>query len=506
MPTITYTIAIDRNHDGIFEDDITSDVIEARWSLGLAQPYDSIAEISRAHITVRNPTGTYSPERNALDSGTRVQIQSNDATTTRTHFIGFIDTIEPTTGDWGEKLALIHLHDIQVWLDDSPVVIRPQIDVTADTVIDTLLNEAILRRAVIGGYCVIDVDGYNSIDSVSIFPEDNVMRHFDAGKTRFAYVGDWWGETVPARQGIRELVASERGRFYINRDGEAVFLNRHYTLVTKTLSATFSDDMQGLEYTYGDNRLNRLSIILTPREIGAGNAILWQLDSPQRQAQGTQTTLTLNFRDDLNQPIGMLEFDSLSTTFNTVEDGMGITITDNVSVEIMETGFTSMQVQIRNNNPFDVYLTGLTIVGKPLYRRDPLEIVVSDGEGMHIYGLQREVLNLPALSDVETAQAFAEYDLSRRKHPSGTVRTLTTTTRDHPTNVVSLTLFDRIRISESQTGHTAQDYFIIAESHQVSQGGTQHTVTWTLEPADSQRFVIVDDSTIDNAERVITPY
>ena len=235
MPNITYTIAIDRNHDGTFEDDITADVIDAHWSLGLAQPYDSIADISHAEITVRNPTGAYSPEKNALDNGTRIRIQSDDSTTTRTHFTGFVGHIDPTEGDWGEKLAVIHLHDVQVWLDNSPVVISPQENVTADVVIDRLLNEAILRRAVIGGYCIIDVDGYNLIDTVSIFPEENITRSLDTGKTQFAYVGDWWGETVPARQGIAELVASERGRFYINRDGEAIFLNRNYTLITKTL-------------------------------------------------------------------------------------------------------------------------------------------------------------------------------------------------------------------------------------------------------------------------------
>jgi len=505
MP-ITYTIAIDRNHDGTFEDNITADVIDARWSLGLAQPYDSIAEISTAQLTVRNPAGDYSPERNSLDSGTRVRITSNDGTTTRTHFTGFISHIDPTEGEWGETLAIIHLHDMQVWLADSPVLMSAQVDVTADTVIDTLLNEAVLRRAVIGGYCIIDIDGYNQIDSVDIFPAENLARQLATGLTQFAYVGDWWGETVPARQGIRELVESERGRFYINRDGEVVFLNRHYTLLTKTLSATFDDDMQGLDYSYGDNRINRLSIIMTPREIGINNTILWQLDVPQRRAQETSVILTLRFLDDLNNPIGMLEFDSLTTVFNTSEDGTGNVIEDDVEVEILRTGFTSMQVQITNNSTQDVYLMALTVKGKPLYRRAPLEITVSDGEGLHIYGLQSATLNLLALSDVETAQAFAEYDLSRRKHPSGKVRTLTMTTRDHPTETLSLTLFDRIRISESHTGHSVQDYFIIAEAHHVSDGGTHHSVTWTLEPADSQRFVIVDDSTINDTERVITPY
>jgi hypothetical protein len=125
---------------------------------------------------------------------------------------------------------------------------------------------------------------------------------------------------------------------------------------------------------------------------------------------------------------------------------------------------------------------------------------------MHIYGLKSAVWNLPALSNIEVAQAFATYEVTRRKHPSGTVRTLSAIARDHSTQVLGLTLFDRIRIAESQTGHSAQDYFIIGESHHVSKGGLQHQVIWTLEPADSTRFVIIDNSNIDSSSEVIVPY
>lgn len=508
MP-ITYTIAIDYNHDGDFTgtgDDITAHVLDLQWTFGLARPYDHLADTSIAQITVRNPTGTFSPERTTLQSGTRVRIQSDDGTTTRTHFTGYINRIEPDTGEWGGKTTVIHLQDIQPWLEDSPIMSPTYANVTADVVIDDLLDQAILRRAIINGYCIIDVDGYNEIDSVSIFGGDNVPRTLATGVSQFAYVGDWWQDTVPARQAIRDLVTSELGRFYINRDGEAIFLNRRYTLLTKTISATFSDDMQNVVYTYGDERLNRLSVVMTPREVGTSNTIIWQLDQPQRIPTQTQFTLKLHFTDDQNQPIGLLELDDLNAVFYRSADGAGSPVTKGVAVDIVRQGFTSMEVQISNTSVTDVYLTGLTVTGKPLYRRDPLEIVASDGEGMHLYGLKSARWNLPALSNIETAQAFATYEIIRRKHPSGTIQTLTAITRDHPTKVLSLTLFDRIRITESQTGQTAQDYFIIRESHHVSKGGTHHAVTWLLEPADSTRFVIIDNSDIDDTAQVIVPY
>ena len=216
MP-ITYTIAINNNHDGDFTDtgeDITDHVLDLKWNLGFAQPYDSLADYSTAQITVRNPTGLFSPERNPLDSGTQIRIQSDDGTSPRTQFIGFVSHVTPMEGEWGDKTAVIHLQDCQPWLDDSQVILAPQVDVTADSVIDVLLDQAILRRAVIEGYCIIDVEDYNLINSITIFPDENIARSLEAGKTQFAYVGDWWQDSVPVRQAIRNLVDSERTILY----------------------------------------------------------------------------------------------------------------------------------------------------------------------------------------------------------------------------------------------------------------------------------------------------
>ena len=507
--SISYIIAIDKNHDGGFADageDITGEALELRWRLGMRQPYDSIADYSRAQIRVRNPRGDFSPERSRLDSGARLRIQSRDGHVTRTHFTGFIRYIEPEAGDWGQKQAVIHLQDVQPWLNDSPVRLAPQVNMTADAVIDRLLNQAMIRRAALAGYCIIDVVGYNQIDSVKIFPPQTLARRLAVGKTRFAYAGDWWRESTPIRQAVRELAESERGRFYIDREGRAVFLNRHHTLVHKTVAASFDNDMTWLDYRYGDVGLNRISLMMTPREVGLSGTLLWRLGQAQKIGRDAQIMLRLRLVDERNEPLGLLELERLEASFHSKPDGSGDAIQGQAAVEIVEIGWTSVQVQVRNHGAQDVYLTRLRVIGRPLYRRDPLEIVVSDAESITFYGLKQMSLDLPALSDIETAQAFAAYEVARRKHSAGAVRTLTLNAGDHPSAALDLSLFQRIRITESQTGQRAAEYFIIAEEHHVSLGGTRHEVTWTLEPADSTRFVIADDSRIDDSRRVIAPY
>lgn len=506
---IQYRIAIDRDHDGVFDDakdDISERVLELRWRLGMRAAYESMAGASWARITVTNADGAFSPERNRLESGARVRIQSEEAGVLCTHFTGFISHIEPDEGDFGRKQALIHLHDIQPWLADSPARLEPQVDVTADQVIAQLLDGATLRRATLAGFCIIDVAGYNRIDHIHVFPSANSGRRLQAGKTRFAYVGDWWRETTSAREAIAEIAASERGFFYLDRKGDAIFLNRHHVLIHRTIAAVFNDDMIGMVYRYGDERLNQIALRMTPRAVGASGTLLWQLESPLLLGPASEALLNLRLVDERDEPLGLLEFERLESRFQRGPEGGAREIHDGVGAEVAQLGTTSIQLRLVNRTGREAYLALLRLYGKPLHRSDPLEINASDGEGMHLYGLKRLALDLPALSDIETAQAFAAYELARRKHPRGIISELKVNARDHLPEALSLTLFNRIRVSESQSGHGARDYFIIGEEHHVSAGGTSHEVAWTLEPADSTRFVIVNDSVINARAELIAPY
>ena len=503
--TILYSIAIDGDHDGILETEIRQQVIELRWRLGLRQAYDSMADFSWARVTVNNDSGAFSPERNPLTSGTRMRIQSLHGGEQRTHFTGAVDRVEPQAGAWGEKQAVIHLHDLQVWLESSPARLPPQADVTADQVIAALLAQAVTRPAVIAGYCLIDVAGFNAINSVKIFPPLRPPQRLQRGLTRFAHVGDWWRETTSIRAAIGDIVASERGRFFVNRAGQAVFLNRHHTLTHDALTAEFADDISGLTYSYGDQRLNRLTLLMRPRVIGDDNSLLWQLQSALRIEPNSELNVTARLRDERNQPIGLLAVDRLVSRFQLTESGADV-ITRNVAATVAEAGTSSALLRIRNARRHPVFLTQLQLYGRPLYRGDPLEIVAVDGEGVYRYGIKQLSLDLPALSDLAAAQAFAAYEVARRKHPRGVITEMRINAREHPAAALGASLFDRLRISESHTGHINQDYFIIAEEHHVSSGGTRHETCWTLEPADSARFLIINDSRIGDPDKVLAPY
>lgn len=505
--SITYTVAVDLNDDGDFSDlgeAISADVLALRWRLGMARPYDTVAAPIEARITVRNRAGAYSPERSAnnLAPGKPLRIQSDDGATTRTHFSGFISHIEPLPGDQGRRTAILHAHGPERQLQ-QPLRLPPQINVTADAVIAAALDAVPLRRAVLAGRWIVGVQFHTELDSSTRLAEPTISRSLETGKSTLAYVGDTWAEGIPALEAIRQVAEAERGRFFINREGAAVFYHRHHTLLESASAASFTDDMDGLAYVYGQDVVSGVQARVTPRSIGPAGTPLWTLESAQElpPRQDAPREIVARFRDASGRPIGALEVAHpvrfSDYTANTREDGSGVDKTALVDVVLLAAEASAARLRIVNRSGQRVYLlAGAALRGTPLYQGDPLSVEQHDAYSQAFYGPGTLVFDLPALTSLEEADSLARFELARRKDPRGAIRTMQINARLHPTQALARTLFDRIAISESQTGH-AFDYFIIAEDHHVERGGARHSVAWLLENVGFSRFFIVGSGQLD---------
>lgn len=82
----TFTIAIDWNRNS--------------WFLGMRQPWQDKADNSMLALTLRNNDRLYSPDNTGSPLASKlvpqrpVRIQSSDGTTTRTHWVGWIEVCE----------------------------------------------------------------------------------------------------------------------------------------------------------------------------------------------------------------------------------------------------------------------------------------------------------------------------------------------------------------------------------------------------------------------------
>ena len=116
----SWTIAIDWDRNGDFSgehDDITKRVLLAEWFVGMQRPYQLTADGSTLMVRLNNKDRRFSPENsNGPLSGKLaplrpVKVESNDGTTTRTHWSGWVESVHPTANKYGERTAIIRVAD-----------------------------------------------------------------------------------------------------------------------------------------------------------------------------------------------------------------------------------------------------------------------------------------------------------------------------------------------------------------------------------------------------------
>lgn len=507
MSPPSYTVSIDLNDNASFTDageDRAAHVVQLNWRLGMAHPYDSVAAPAAARVTLRNHDRAYSPEYTAddLQPGKPLRITSHDGITSRTHFTGFIDRVEPQTGDQGERLAIIHAVGADAVLGQQRIRLPPQVNKTADAIIAAILDATRLRYSPLANRWLLDTAGHAELDTNTRLGGP-VARSLEVGRSIFAYTADTWDTGLTALDAIRQLTMSERGRFFTDRFGQLVFYNRHHTLLTTAALATFSNDMDALEYNYGGEVANQVEVMLLPRNLGAAGSVLWRLATPQliEAGEGGVRRIVAPFRDSAGRSIGALALIAPTATLdyqgNTQPDGSGANRTTALNVSLMEISASAAVLEIRNLSAEAVYLlAGAQLRGTPLIGGDPALVVRADEASANQYGLRVFSLDTPVLTSIEEADQLARYELSRRRIPRGLIRSISLSGALHLDQILSRSLFDRITVHDTQTNHTA-DYFIIAEEHTVDRGGARHQTRWLLEPAAASAFWTLNTSTLD---------
>jgi hypothetical protein len=198
----------------------------------------------------------------------------------------------------------------------------------------------------------------------------------------------------------------------------------------------------------------------------------------------------------------------------------------------MEAFANRAKLTIVNSGSEDAILSTCEIRGKKITDFGRMEATVTDGVSATLYGKRSLNMNLPSIDNFEFAETIANFELSRRKNPSGKVSQITLRSWIDDSggihdNQLNLTIGDRIRIVESQAEHatsarvytgnevTSYDeedlkgqYFIIGEAHKLVDSGKMLETTWYLEYATEANWMIIgtdaeDSSFIDSTDVIM---
>jgi hypothetical protein len=220
---------IDFDGTGAFASEVTSVLISAQWQLGFSQPFDLMARDNTAELVVQNITRDFSPEYasgayygNVLP-GRAVKITSTYASVTRTMWLGWIASYQPSVNIKGDRTCKITCTGWFERAQRRESLIPIQLGQTADTVIGVILDESDILPPGISGRWILGVSELGLGTYLGAITD--YFDALDTGDTTFAFAGDWAANTS-VYSAIREMVEREAGRVWQARGGALPFAPR----------------------------------------------------------------------------------------------------------------------------------------------------------------------------------------------------------------------------------------------------------------------------------------
>ena len=491
--TTRWTIGIDWDRDGSYRDE-TARVLSAKWMLGFQQAYMDVSNDAQLTLIMRNDDKRFTPENSSgslygkLAPLRPVKIESNDATTTRRHFSGWVQSIHPAANRNGERVAMIRVSGAMQFLKATETKIELQENQRSDQIIDALINEVIFPPALSDAWVLGDPD-YSKLGQSTKLANLEAYSNYEDGVLTLNMVGDNWvrqggysdqiKDTFDVYRGIRDITAAERGKFFFDREGKAVFWNRHHILDKDDIDGNFDDAMTDMKYTFAslDQTKNEIIVTCHPRSVAANSTTLWELkDAIIRVAPGATREVYIKYKDEKEKRIGGKDV--------TVEDVEYLQGTCSVEVEAKANG---ANLVFKNESAdTEAVIEKCLVKGRKIVDEGQMDARAIDQPSITYFGRHTMNINLPSIDDLDQAQTIADFGRNRRKTPFGLAQTITLQSHAERggarhADQLGLTIGSLVRLRETQTDHEGT-YFIIGEAQELARGGVHWTTTWYLEP------------------------
>lgn len=418
---MAWEVALDLDDSNSFATSITVYVKKFVVELGAREPYQLIANDTSITLTVNNEDGRFTPanggpywsEEDQLTLlGKRLRIQWNSTT----FVIGFVSDIRPEVYPAGAQtaktLATIKCEGIKQLLDNTIVDLSVYENTTGDKVVADVITFAGMPPALQGSWRLGEVG--SSELGLSTFIA-NVTDYLDAetGITTFSLLGDGEAESN-GMAAIKLVTEGERGRFFVNRGGKAVWWNRHHILTlspTGNVGDSTAHPTVSVDYRYSSKSIyNVIRVKAHPRTTVMG-ATLWSLSAPITIPPETTLEFEVALRDGDGKAVGA---ESVSTSGVTYSSG---------TATITATALGSRaRISIENASATTTaVLTALNVTGDALQDRNTIEAVAEDGESISKFKRRELQLSIRALQTFAEVDTVAKFELQRRRLARGII-------------------------------------------------------------------------------------
>ena len=481
-------------------DNVSNRVLQVNWFLGMRKPYQELADNSLAAIILNNVDRLYSPDSpkpidfdGEVAPQRPVRITSFDGTTKTIHWIGWVEAIQPEVNKFGKRIVKILASGAMQFYKAAETQLELQEDKRTDEVISALLTEVIIPPAVNKSWIVGREESSQLGITTYLVPDESAYSVVEQGKVLLGMAADNWvidggfsdtkKNTFDVYRAIGDITSAEHGRFFFNREGKAVFWNRHHLLQGSTSQATFDDSMTEMTYSFAglEECKNEIIVICHPRTISdTADEVLWELgESVIRVDPAKPRKLYVKYEDENDKRVGAREVTVHDLEFDNKHSAGTATVTVAEKANGAELTFTCV-------GNHDAVVTKCVLKGRKIVDAGEIEAKAVDMDSIIDYGRRTMRVNLPSIDNVEQAQYIADFERTRRSKPRGMVQALTVLSHGkngglHQQQQLNLSIGSMITVKETQTGHDST-YYVIGEAHELTHGASLWKTSWYLEP------------------------
>ena len=450
-----------------------------------------------AELTMDNSEGDFSPENaggayyGTLDLGISVYIYEIYDGVTYDLLTGQIEKIVPqdVAGDGGAQAFLLCTDGM-------------------DDLVGTIV-ETPVRTSVKAGQLIEDI-----LDDAAAFVG---KRDIDTGITVFDVAFFSGKEALPQ---IRTVEDQERGRFYIDVDGDAQFEDRHHRILNHhTSEYDFGTKLRAITYEWSKRDLyNRIQVTGTKYTAAiTGNEYIWGTEAGVAAtaiivpANGSVTIWVITPEVIESYVTPLVKGTHWNT--NTEVDKSGADTSDSITVTEVQYGkaikltFTSTYnadsfLVVPDSPPADADANRTAIIMGKTYTEDVIQHVEEYSASQASYRKKGMALTVPFLGDPDELRTLASFIGTRHKDPQPMAIRVTIHGRtDWPTDdilkqVLSRKISDRITLASTLLGFD-QDFYIEKVIHDYKQfeGKFNLDVSWVCSRASGQDILtwLLDD-------------
>lgn len=395
-------------------------------------------------------------------------------------YLGWLETVSPQAGTNSAKSATITATDGKQFLERQAVSVPVLEGARSDEVVRAILERVQVPPAN-AGYFALGITGHSELGTNTILANTDVSFVLDEGLTTFAYVGDTWSMETNSFDAIGDVVEAERGKFYFDRNGGAVFWSRERLLTNTSVAATFSGaDFTDMNYQYGNYLATVVKVAAYPKNIDTGGGQIWSIEEPFLVNAGDSKEIRAKFRDPTNEDAKIAAQGVTIGAFTVSNTGCTATVVPEASSAI---------ITVTNAAKDNRRVTALTLNAEKLITTyNKMEIEKTDSISAGLYGQFVEKIDAKMIETEDYARQVAGYELGRRKNPFGGFESVDLKPKNATIEaaIFQREIGDRIRISEGQTAQANADYFIVGEGWDWLPSDVN--ARWYLEPADANTY------------------